>query len=277
MARRLCELAYYQTRLGENEASIQSQKRAIAIMEAVFKANPTVVANRNSLSWYSANLGYDLGTAGRTAEARPYLERSLHLIEEDVRSSAGAVPILYLATVKVRYGVVLSRGSQIAAAREKLEQALAHYDILMGDPKPTGISFKNIATDYTEAAVELAQIYGLQGDAARAAGLCRRAVQRAGELDARDSELAFQLGRAHSLLGQLRSQVLGNGDKTESAHTEMEFSMAVQLLGQAFTSGYRNIPYIGTDRVLDPLRERPDFRLLMMDLAFPADPFGTPR
>ena len=93
---------------GANEDSILSQKRAISIMEAVFKANPTVVANRNSLSWYSGQLGYDLGTAGRTAEALPYLDRSLGLIEEDVKKTPGAMPTLYLATVKVRYGVTLS-------------------------------------------------------------------------------------------------------------------------------------------------------------------------
>jgi len=277
MARRLCELAYYQTRLGRNEDSILNQKRALAIMEAAFKANPTVVANRNSLSWYSANLGYDLGTAGRTAEALPYLDQSLRLIEEDMKETPGAVPTLYLATVKVRYGVTLSRGGRAAEARGKLEQALAHYDSLLSDPKQTGIAFKDVAVDYTEAAVELAQIHGSRGDAAEAARLCQRVIERGGSLAAQDFELVFQLARAHSLFGQFRSPGGVDSAVAGNVSSESEFSTAIQLLDLAFTGGYRNIPYIRTDPALDPLRPRSDFRLLLFDLPFPPDPFdGTP-
>jgi hypothetical protein len=34
---------------------------------------------------------------------------------------------------------------------------------------------------------------------------------------------------------------------------------------------------LGSARDLDALRSRPDFRALMLDLAFPADPFARPR
>jgi len=33
---------------------------------------------------------------------------------------------------------------------------------------------------------------------------------------------------------------------------------------------------VRTEPALDPLRDRPDFRLLMMDLATPAEPFASP-
>jgi eukaryotic-like serine/threonine-protein kinase len=273
MARRLSELAYYQTRLGQNEDSILSQKRAISIMEAVFKANPTVVANRNSLSWYSGQLGYDLGTAGRTAEALPYLDRSLGLIEEDVKKTPGAVPTLYVATVKVRYGVTLSRGGRAAEAREKLEQALVHYDSLLSDPKQTGITFNDFASDYTEAAVELAWIHAAQGDAAAAARLCQPIIGREGSPAAQDPELVFQLARAHSLFGQLRTHAEINPATANTLPAVHEFLTAIKLLGHAFAGGYRNLTYIRTDPALAPLRDRPDFRLLMMDLAFPVEVF----
>jgi hypothetical protein len=38
-------------------------------------------------------------------------------------------------------------------------------------------------------------------------------------------------------------------------------------------AGFHDLGQIRTDHHLDPLRPRTDFRLLMLDLAFPADAF----
>ena len=48
-------------------------------------------------------------------------------------------------------------------------------------------------------------------------------------------------------------------------------------LREAVTAGFRDLAHIRTDTDLDPLRSRPDFQLLMMDLAFPAEPFAATR
>jgi hypothetical protein len=39
--------------------------------------------------------------------------------------------------------------------------------------------------------------------------------------------------------------------------------------------GYRNPDTYRTEDALDPLRSRDDFKLLMMDLAMPAEPFAA--
>jgi hypothetical protein len=49
------------------------------------------------------------------------------------------------------------------------------------------------------------------------------------------------------------------------------------LLTKAVTMGYRNRYAYRTESALDALRNRPDFQLLMMDLAFPAEPFAKIR
>jgi eukaryotic-like serine/threonine-protein kinase len=41
--------------------------------------------------------------------------------------------------------------------------------------------------------------------------------------------------------------------------------------------GYRNAHASWTESALDPLRSRGDFRLLMMDVAFPSEPFAAAR
>ena len=46
------------------------------------------------------------------------------------------------------------------------------------------------------------------------------------------------------------------------------------VLRQAVTMGYRNPDAYRTESALDPLRNRPDFQALMMDLAFPTEPFA---
>jgi hypothetical protein len=41
--------------------------------------------------------------------------------------------------------------------------------------------------------------------------------------------------------------------------------------------GYRNAIALRTEDAFDTLRDRPDFRLLVLDLAMPADPFAVAR
>ena len=45
------------------------------------------------------------------------------------------------------------------------------------------------------------------------------------------------------------------------------------LLHKAVGMSYRNSDAYRTETALDPLPDRTDFQLLMMDLAMPADPF----
>jgi hypothetical protein len=49
---------------------------------------------------------------------------------------------------------------------------------------------------------------------------------------------------------------------------------AMAALGQAVTMGYRNPSAYGSESALGPLRDQPDFRILILDLAFPTKPFA---
>jgi hypothetical protein len=46
------------------------------------------------------------------------------------------------------------------------------------------------------------------------------------------------------------------------------------LLRRAAEGGFHPVAWMNRDPDLDPLRARPDFQLLMMDLAMPADAFS---
>ena len=62
-----------------------------------------------------------------------------------------------------------------------------------------------------------------------------------------------------------------------AAEAENEAARAIAALKQAAGLGCRDVYRWRTDRALDELRSRDDFRLLMMDVSFPAEPFATPR
>ena len=67
----------------------------------------------------------------------------------------------------------------------------------------------------------------------------------------------------------------GSGASAAVGTDQAETAMAA--LRQAVAIGYRNPGVYRTESALDPLRARDDFRLLMMDVAMPADPFAAAR
>ncbi len=63
-------------------------------------------------------------------------------------------------------------------------------------------------------------------------------------------------------------------DKGEGVFLSVPFSHASE---PSVSMGYGNPDAFRTEDALDPLRGREDFRLLIMDLAFPAEPFARVR
>ena len=49
---------------------------------------------------------------------------------------------------------------------------------------------------------------------------------------------------------------------------------AMATLRRSVAAGYRDLLSLRTDPDLDPLRSRQDFRMLLLDAAFPDDPFA---
>jgi eukaryotic-like serine/threonine-protein kinase len=53
-----------------------------------------------------------------------------------------------------------------------------------------------------------------------------------------------------------------------------EADKSIDLLVRAVADGERYPGRLQTESAFDPLHDHPDFRLLMFDLAFPAQPFA---
>jgi hypothetical protein len=64
------------------------------------------------------------------------------------------------------------------------------------------------------------------------------------------------------------------GSGVSAAERQEEANKSMEWLRRAVAMGYRSRIELGRDPALDPLRDRPDFQLLMMDMAMPAEPFA---
>lgn len=111
-------------------------------------------------------------------------------------------------------------------------------------------------------------------DPAGAADAWKRACADLDRTGALSSELTFFRACGHAGLAGLAGRP-GSGVSDAEATNLAETAMV--LLRQAVLMGYRNPDAYRAESALDPLRGRDDFRLLMMDLVFPADPFAAAR
>ena len=110
-----------------------------------------------------------------------------------------------------------------------------------------------------------------EGDAAGAAADWRRADALLEGAGALDPEFTFIHACCHASLSWAAGRP-GSGVSADEA--DAEAAKALALLRRAAAMGYRNPATYRNETALDPLRGRPDFRLMMMDLAFPAEPFA---
>jgi eukaryotic-like serine/threonine-protein kinase len=109
------------------------------------------------------------------------------------------------------------------------------------------------------------------GDPAGAAADTHRALELWDGLPPRSGEDWFEVSCSHATLAALAERE-GSGVSSGEAPSEADKAMA--LLTRAVGMGYRDANQFRIETALDSLRNRPDFQLLMMDLAFPADPFN---
>jgi tetratricopeptide (TPR) repeat protein len=113
---------------------------------------------------------------------------------------------------------------------------------------------------------------GALGDPAGAAEDARHSLALYDGLPSRSGEEWFQTACVHAALATLarRDRPSSPADRAAS---ESETAMA--LLFKAAGMGYRDRDAYRTEAALNNLRDRDDFRALMMDLAMPSDPFAA--
>ena len=111
-----------------------------------------------------------------------------------------------------------------------------------------------------------------EDDPAGASAALRQAVGLYDGLMSPDGEQAFYRACCHAGLARLAGRT---GSGISAGEGQAESDRAMSWLRRAVALGFRNPYAYRRETALDPLRDRDDFRCLMMDLAMPVDAFAS--
>ena len=256
---------------GRASGAESEYRAALAIYRELADDHPTVIESRYRLAISQYNLGNLLRQTGRASGAESEYRAALAIFRK-LADDDPKVPGYRNAAAKAdnNLSTVLSRSGRAAEARHHVERAVAALEALV-KAHPQAMDYREgLAESYLNRGL----VRGALGDPVGAAADVRRALALIDGLALRTGEFRFLSACAHAALAGLADRA-GSGVSAAEASSEADTAMA--LLRKAIELGFSSADAYRTEDALDPLRSRDDFRLLMLDLAMPADPFAQAR
>jgi serine/threonine-protein kinase len=254
--------------IGRTAEALAAAERELAIRRTLAGAHPELLQLQADLAASYIAVGYLLNVTGRPAGALAEFERSLAI----VRKLAEANPNV------TRFQDLLAGAYGSIAWAYKLTgrraEALAEYDHELAIRRTLAEADPSVYQHQTQMATCLGQISGIRREAGRlseAATAAREAVAILERLSILAPIDCYNLACFNATLAGI---AIEPGSGMTPAEGQAAAERAMQWLHRAVSRGYRNVALMKRDHDLDPLRSRPDFQLLMMDLEFPDDPFA---
>jgi serine/threonine-protein kinase len=240
-------------------------RSALAINQKLSDDHPTMPSSRSDLAWSLHNLGLLLARSGRPAEAMGLYREEL-AIREELTAQNPDVPHYRgeLANAEVDAAAAQLILGRIGESRAPARRAVAIYEDLI---RVNPLYRQGLA----EALMRFGQVRRAEGDPAGAVAAWRRAVALFEGIPSPSADCRVLAAGSYAGLAGF-AEVPGSG--VSAVEGEAEGEKAMELLRQAVAMGLRELNWLRTENALDPLRDRPDFRLLLDDLAFPTDPFA---
>jgi tetratricopeptide (TPR) repeat protein len=268
----LCEagLGAILNETGRSAESLESYGRARVIFESLVQTNSDSYDYEGTLAWVHNCTGNSLRDLGRTDEAFSTYERA-HTIQARLVRTHPSDPGLQndLARTISNMGHLLLESGKPDQAIEFFKQALGIQDRLV-EANPGVVGYRrNLA--YQLAGLGQARHRAGQSSSGAQADF-RRAVAILSELTIPTAIQLYDLACIRAQFGAFAASP-GSGISDTEARSELD--RAFDALRGACAAGFRNPAGIRTNSNFEPLRSRPDFQLLMLDLAFPAEPFAN--
>jgi serine/threonine-protein kinase len=263
------KLARDQQAAGRPAEAFRSQAEAVALLERLAAEHSESIDYRQGLANALGIAGSMRNDAGRPAEALPFFERALQ-IRQRLAAEYPTVTVQRYVVGRLHnsIGKALAVLGRPGEALELLEKAGATFDRLIAD-------HPGVAGYPEDLAYAQLNIANAQKDLGRRAE-ARRALNRARDLYERTSTISanYNLGCVESRLAELA--LLDPAGRTSAGGAEQEAHAlrAIAALRRAVASGFRHVDEIRIDPDLDPLRARADFQMLLLDVAFPTEPFA---
>jgi tetratricopeptide (TPR) repeat protein len=257
--------------IGRLNDSLVAYERSVAVKQRVADANPDVAEFRRDLALGHMNIGFLLMVSGKSSEALAVHEQARAIQEKLAEANPNVTLILaQLAKNLERIGSLLVQTGKPGEALASQEKSLAiRRRLAEANPSVTDLQL-----DLAQSLARVGRLKQQAGRAAEAAALFEQFRQTVAALEQLPTLYPvdlYNLACSHAILASVAAEP-GSGLTTDERQTEAD--RAIQWLRRAIAAGYRKVNLIQTDPDLEPLRSRPDFRLLMMDLEFPDDPFS---
>jgi tetratricopeptide (TPR) repeat protein len=242
-------------------------RKAMVVFEKLAADNPTVTEFRELLAQNHLYLGIVLAAVG-AAEVEAEYREALSLYQKPAQDNPEiAVHRNNVAKVLANLGDLIRPQDRPAEARELYERAVDLGERLVEDV-PTNPRYRSLLAGSLRRR-GLARREA--GDLAVAANEARPAIGLLDGLEARSGEEWFETACCHATLACLAGR---DGAKVPAVEAKGRTEKAMTLLRKAVDLGYRDTNAFRQNPAFDPLRDRADFRLLLKDVAMPADPFA---
>jgi eukaryotic-like serine/threonine-protein kinase len=257
--------------LGRKEEALAALVRAREAREMAIKANPAVTRNREQLEWVLFQTADIHRAAGRMSDALEALERRRQVAAGLVESHPQNRDYrLTFASACTDLGDVQATMGKPAEAMESFEAALSVHRKLVEAEPPTASHRSNLAATFLLRGIALRRC----GRPADAVQDFRQSISILQALAEPTPEDYYNMARAQSLMSGAAA-LPGSGLTTaDSRAAALEAMTSLQL---SVGAGWQDLALMRADTELAPIRSRPEFQLLMMDVAFPADPFSKDR
>jgi eukaryotic-like serine/threonine-protein kinase len=261
--------------LGRDAEALAALERARQAREVLIRANPSVPRNRAQLVGVFRQISGIHLRAGRTSDVLASLVRAQEVAQRLADDHPGDRDIqLDAAAVDVDLGDLLGTLGKRSEALASFDQAIALFDkelairwkLFEADPS-TSLNRSNLAG----TARRRGSVYRRCGRVAEAAADFRLSADLLARLASPAVGDLFDLACSLALLSGVADR---SGSGLSAAEGRVEADAAMVALRRAVDAGWRSASSARHDSDLDPIRSRPDFQLLMLDLEFPADPFA---
>ncbi|MFO0910151.1 MAG: protein kinase [Isosphaeraceae bacterium] len=256
---------------GEPEVALAVLEEASRLQGELVRADAKITDFREALAVSQERLALTLARVGQRDQA-------LRMFEQARRER--------VALVEGNPGDVVFRQGEATNS-----QVLGDLNLRLGNPSEAVDAYRHALQLLDEQAknnpelrryrLECALVQKRLGDALRLSNqsaLAVRAYREAiamlsdgGPVGGADMEV---LASAHAQLGRLAAASAPSAEPDDSSSEERA---AITALRQAMTLGYRDVYHVATSPDYETLKDRPEFRDLFMDLAFPFDPFSAVR
>jgi serine/threonine-protein kinase len=256
----------YQT--GRTAEALEAFEKALPLRRKLAEAHPDVTQFQADLAANHSWIGWLLYLTRRPREAMEAYERARSIYQTLVEAPPKSPGHRNnLANVLTNMTESLRLGGRFAEARVVCDQALEIRQALVeADPATTWYR-----SGLAESLLRSGQVRRSRGDVAGAVRDWRRAIALYEGLPARAGEVAFLEAGCHASLSGAAGL---DGAGVPRSDGPCESDRGMEILRRAVAAGHRDADLMRTDAALDSIRSRPDFRMLMMDLAMPTDPFS---